>query len=81
MRKNILFLSIIFLLLNSSQVFSKVKKRHKKSRQIASLYKTKKFKKKKHGNGPDLKEITKNSPFIENPSNGVNPIETNNSRN
>lgn len=29
-----------------------------------------------HGNGPDLKAITTESPYKEDPSNGVTPVET-----
>jgi len=29
-----------------------------------------------HGNGPDLKSITTESPYKEDPSNGVTPVET-----
>jgi hypothetical protein len=28
-----------------------------------------------HGNGPDLKSITTESPYKEDPTNGVNPVE------
>lgn len=39
--------------------------------------KTSRYKKvKKSGNGPDLKALTTTSPYVEDPANGVNSVET-----
>jgi nitrogen fixation protein FixH len=39
--------------------------------------KTSRYKKvKKSGNGPDLKALTTKSPYVEDPDNGVNSVET-----
>lgn len=66
-------------LVMSDAVFAKTKKAKKKS---SRLYKPSKHSRKSrrfskhHGNGPDLKAITTESPYKEDPSNGVTPIET-----
>jgi hypothetical protein len=72
MKKIILILSCILLSTTFNDVFAKAKK-HKKKATHGQHKKSKRH----HGNGPDLKAITKESPYTENPTNGVTPVETN----
>lgn len=76
MRKIVLILSCIFLVSAFMNVEAKTK-RYKKNKHSKSYAKSKRKKHRRHGNGPDLKEITKNSTYTENPNNGINPIENN----
>lgn len=79
-------LAIIFLLLTvviSTAVEAKTKKtKSKKAKsKISRKYKPAKHSRKSrrfrtHSNGPDLKTITTESPYKEDPSNGVTPVET-----
>jgi len=50
----------------------------KKHKKRAHHSRSKKHRR-RHGNGPDLKAITKESSFTETPNNGVTPLETNGS--
>ena len=75
MMKVLVVLSCIFLLSAYSDVEAKSSKSKKKPRHA----RTKKQKRRHHGNGPDLKAITKESSFTEIPNNGVTPLETNGS--
>ena len=52
-------------------------KNSKQKRKISSHYAYTKKRKRHRGNGIDLKALTQNSTYIENPNNGVTPIETN----
>lgn len=76
------FCLLIFVMLGSSSANARTKKKKKKSRSHAQARSTKTSKhsrKSRHfhrGTGPDLKSITTDSPYKEDPSNGVNPIET-----
>lgn len=49
---------------------SKSKKHHKSNKHA------RKSRRYHHGTGPDLKSITTDSPYKEDPTNGINPIET-----
>jgi hypothetical protein len=77
--KKIIFLVLtiaISLLMNPAFAKSNKKKSHAGKRVSRHYKKVKKSKKtKKHGNGPDLKDITNKSDYKEAPTNGVNPVE------
>ena len=63
----------------ASDKLYKRKKRHSRSRVTRLPRVTKHSRKSRHyhrGNGPNLKSITTDSPYKEDPNNGVNPIET-----
>ncbi len=73
----LLILSIAF----ATNALAKTKKRKsKKGDKISHTYKPSKHARKSrryhHGTGPDLKSITTESPYKEDPSNGVTPVET-----
>lgn len=86
MMKNYAFITILALFLsatyshdleaakirnNAKTSISKSSKKNKKK-----SYKKRRFKRyKRNANGPDLKELTTNSPYTENPDNGVNEFE------
>jgi hypothetical protein len=73
-----LFLALISSSLASSRHYLK-KKRRSHSRMIRMPRVTKHFRKSRHyhhGNGPNLKSITTDSTYKEDPNNGINPIET-----
>ena len=84
--KNIfkILLSVLILTISSTNAFAKIKKhkkvakRHSRSSRVSRATKHSKKNKHKvhHSTGPDLKDITKNSPYTEEPQNGVNPVET-----
>jgi hypothetical protein len=72
------FIMLIFtgsFAVNAKTIHSK--SRRKKGHNSSRVYKTSKYSRKKrhHGSGPDLKSITKESPYTEEPTNGVNPVE------
>ncbi len=70
----IVFLYVCFYLcISSNAAFSKSTKHKKKSSHSHSRRKHR-----HHGTGPDLKQITKGMIYIENPSNGITPIEKSN---
>ena len=78
MRNVLIFaLTVIFALVaNPTYAKSHKKKSYSQKRVSRHYKKVKKTKKsKKHGNGPDLKDITNKSDYKEAPTNGVNPIE------
>ncbi len=70
-------LVMTFFAAGEAQARTKKKKENKNS---SSKYKPSKHARKsrrfRRGNGPDLKSITTESPYKEDPSNGVTPIET-----
>ena len=70
---------IITMIVNSNVAEARVKNA-KKKKKAHKTHRVSKHKKKsrhyKHGNGPDLKSITTDSPYTEDSNNGVNPIET-----
>lgn len=65
-------MSCIFLVTSFNEVEAKSRKHKNKSHHTRS----KKRRRHHRGNGPDLKAITKDSAYTENPNNGVTPIET-----
>lgn len=70
-------LIILVVFTTSSSANARTKKKKKKSRsQISSRSHKRKSRHFHHGNGPDLKSITTDSPYKDAPNNGVNPIET-----
>lgn len=71
MQKTIAILSCIIFLASFSEVSAKSTK-HKKKFHYA---KTKKHRR-HHGTGPDLKVLTLEASYKENPNNGITPIET-----
>lgn len=83
MFKYITLLSLLSLLmLGASSADARTKKKKKKSHSHTSSHSHKSSKHLRksrhfhHGTGPDLKSITTDSPYKEDPNNGVNPIET-----
>ena len=82
LRYFILFIFIYLAMLDTGTAKDKRnirKKRHSGSR-VTRLPRVTKHSRKsrhyRHGNGPNLKTITTDSPYKEYPNNGVNPIET-----
>lgn len=82
-RQLALFFLLIFVLFQNETAFARAKRKKKShSKRSSRVYKPSKHRRKSrryghhHGNGPDLKSITTQSPYKEDPSNGVNPIET-----
>ena len=78
MKKIALIAFTFCFVLSSNVVFAKAhkKKSHTQKRVSRHFKKTKKIKKlHKHGQGPDLKDITNKSDYKEAPNNGVNSIE------
>lgn len=78
-----LFFALFFILFQNEAAFAKSKKKRKShSRRFSRVYKSSKHSRKSrkyvrhHGNGPDLKSITTESPYKEDPNNGINPVET-----
>ena len=82
-----ILMSVLILSLTSTNAFAKIKKhkkvtrKHEHSSRVSRKTKHSKRNKHKvhHGTGPDLKEITTNSPYSsynEEPKNGVNSVET-----
>ena len=78
-----LFVALFFVFFQNEAVFAKNNKKKKShSRRFSRVYKTSKHSRKSrkygrhHGNGPDLKSITTQSPYKEDPNNGINPVET-----
>ncbi len=73
-------LALIATILFSSNSAIARTKHLKKKKTKHKIHKVSKHKRRsrhyRHGNGPDLKSITTTSPYKEDPSNGVNPIET-----
>ena len=75
------FLIMVFVFLASNPADARTKKKKKKSRSHKSskAHKNSRHSRKTHsthnGTGPDLKTITKDSPYKEEPSNGVTPVE------
>jgi hypothetical protein len=73
---------IIFcvFILSISPLEAKTKKRHKTHKKENSKYYkvSRKGKRRHHGNGPDLKKMTSTDKYIDEPQNGVTPIENNN---
>lgn len=64
-----------FLMIFSFQAIDAKTLKHKKKGHSSHS----KRRRRHHGNGPDLKAITKESSFTETPNNGVTPLETNGS--
>ncbi len=65
------------LSVESAQAKTKKKKRsHKSSHYKPTKHSRKSRRYHSRGNGPDLKAITTESPYKEDPTNGVTPIET-----
>jgi hypothetical protein len=79
MFKNIASFCIFFVLLltnlNVSEARVKKQKNSSRKSRISKIKHKRKNKRYRYGNGPDLKSITKDSPFTENSNNGINPIE------
>lgn len=73
MQKILLFLSCIFFLASLDEVQAKYRKQKYKNKFHHGRSKKRRY---HAGNGPDLRAITKNSIYIENPNNGITPIET-----
>jgi hypothetical protein len=77
----ICLLVTVFTSVITETASAKTKKTKKKSsrqyRPSKHARKSRRFSK-HHGTGPDLKTITTESPYTEDPSNGVTPIEINN---
>jgi hypothetical protein len=77
-----LILLVMLASSNASTTYPSAKKKKKKSRTQTSsrMHKVSKHGRKSrrfhHGTGPDLKSITTDSPYKEDPNNGVNPVET-----
>ena len=74
------FISLMIVAPSASEAKSKKKKLARKQTS-GHVYKSTKHSRKSrhyrhHGTGPDLKSITTESPYKEDPSNGVTPIET-----
>jgi hypothetical protein len=75
------FTLIVLVMLSSSSADARTKKK-KKSRAHTSARTRKvskharKSRRFHHGTGPDLKSITTDSPYKEDPNNGVTPVET-----
>lgn len=73
MQKILVILSCIFLISSLDEVEAKSRKKKYKNKS----HHARSRKHRRHrGNGPDLRAITKNSTYIENPNNGITPIET-----
>ena len=76
------FLFFVLLTLSSANDELKTKKKKKThshsrvSRYLKATKHSRKSRRYHHGNGPSLKTITTDSPYKEDPTNGVNPIET-----
>ena len=84
MFKNIVFFVLTLSMIFGSSFASASTRKHKKKKKhhiYNSRYSKKvskhsrKSKHFHHGTGPDLKSITTESPYKEDPNNGVNPIE------
>lgn len=82
MLKVIIFVLTCTILLQPSIIEAKMHKHKKKSsKRVSRFYKKNKKGKKHHrarvhhGSGPDLKDITSDSSYKENPNNGVNSFE------
>ena len=61
--------------------YNKKKKKKSHNARSSRIYKTSRHGRKSHhsahhGTGPDLKSSTTNSPYTEDPNNGVTPVET-----
>lgn len=80
MIKQIASLGLLLVVLFSSNAANAATKKKKKKKSHAKTHKvvhhSRKTKHYKHGNGPDLKAITTDSPYKEDPNNGVTPVET-----
>lgn len=67
------------ILFSGSASAAKAKKNKRKKHSLSHLKKNSKHSRRsrhyRHGNGPDLKAITTDSPYKEDPTNGINPIE------
>ena len=67
------------LLFSGSANAAKAKKKKRKNHSLSRLKKNSKHSRRyrhyRHGNGPELKAITIDSPYKEDPTNGINPIE------
>jgi hypothetical protein len=78
MKKILISLLSFFILL--TPVFGSTKHKKKKNSK-SSVSKThskiKSKKKRRHGRGPDIKKLTTESPYTDDPNNGVNNIENN----
>jgi hypothetical protein len=74
MFKILILLSSLYMLSHLNVVNAKIIK-HKKKSHSTHLQKKSKRHKRHHGNGPDLKAITKESSYTANPDNGVTPLE------
>ncbi|MDO9180819.1 MAG: hypothetical protein Q7U04_00355, partial [Bacteriovorax sp.] len=61
---------------NTSYASTHKKKKKSGSKTAKNLKQSRKSRRFHHGNGPDLKSITTDSPYKEDPNNGVNPVET-----
>ncbi|MBP9682995.1 MAG: hypothetical protein KBD76_16460 [Bacteriovorax sp.] len=72
------FFSLILPSVDADAAYKK--KKRKKGARSSRYYKTSKNKKRAkrytHSSGPDLKAITTESPYKDEPSNGVNAVET-----
>lgn len=77
-----IFCLLMTVVITSGVAEAKVKKKKsKRSSKTSRTYKPSKHARRSrhyrhHGSGPDLKSITTESPYKEDPSNGVTPIET-----
>ncbi len=84
MFKHFAIFSLLFTLVCSSVFGAETttkKKKKKRSHSSSRTYKPTKHSRRSrryrhHGNGPDLKSITTESPYKEDPTNGVTPVET-----
>ena len=76
MKRLVIFLLMITLFVSEGG-FAKTKKSKKRRVSSSKVIKLKKKRKYRRGNGPDIKKITIDSPYVEEPTNGVNPIEKN----
>jgi hypothetical protein len=75
MGKILVILSSILIMTSIEVSYAKTLKHKKKSHHTSRSRKHRRH----HGNGPDLKAITKESLFTETPNNGVTSLETNGS--
>ena len=74
-------LLIILVIFSTNSANARVKKKKtklhiQKSHSKKGSKHSRKSRRFHKGNGPDLKAITKDSPYTEEPSNGVTPVET-----
>lgn len=72
-----IFCLLIATVSTSEDAEAKVRRKsHRSTHYKPTKHKRKSRRYRHHGNGPDLKAITTESPYKDEPSNGVTPVET-----